>query len=304
MKARGVPEEELKVQRERGKKASRDIDDFCEETGRTRRRDREATPINAKFPPKESYIPELFPTEERDKMQEFFTGKKPQKTADIIQETTKQPEEENSLDELFADLWGDDSDASTYVATVEEEELRPSTKYGSFGIQNKDYPKELQLTGSEETYIENFLKDARGERTPKDFDYQPIMGQALRPVKTLEQNEAKRFVIQKEIDDATAKLSEAEKMIAQRKAEGYKGKSREQSFRDWKKLEKELEQAEDDIVYGQILEHASVGKQGIQYWYSQRKNQNTRLKYTDFASKVIDREKFALEHGFNGLNYD
>lgn len=76
MKARGVPEEELKVQRERVKKARCDIDDFCEETGRTRRRDREATPINAKFPPKGSYEPKLFPTEERDKMQEFFTGKK------------------------------------------------------------------------------------------------------------------------------------------------------------------------------------------------------------------------------------
>ena len=303
LKAQGASEDLLKAQQAKVKKASHDIDDFCEETGRTRRRDREATPINAKFPPKGSYDSKLFPTEERDKMQEFFTGKKPQTTADIIKEAEK-PQEENSLEELFADLWGDDSDTSAYVAPAEEEQFRPSTKYGSFGIQNKDYPKELQLSESEETYIENFLKDARGKRTPKDFDYQPIMGQALRPVKTLEQNEAKRFVVQKEIDDATAKLSEAEKMIAQRKAEGYKGKSREQSFRDWKKLEKELEQAEDDIVYGQILEHASVGKQGIQYWYSQRKNQNTRLKYTDFASKVIDREKFALEHGFNGLNYD
>jgi hypothetical protein len=72
MKARGVPEEELKVQRERVKKASHDIDDFCEETGRTRRRDRETTPINAKFPPKGSYIPALFPTEQRDKMRDWF----------------------------------------------------------------------------------------------------------------------------------------------------------------------------------------------------------------------------------------
>ena len=88
MKARGVPEEELKVQRERVKKASRDIDDFCEETGRTRRRDREATPINAKFPPKESYIPELFPTEERDKMREFFKGNT---TATVVPQQTAQP---------------------------------------------------------------------------------------------------------------------------------------------------------------------------------------------------------------------
>jgi hypothetical protein len=54
------------------KKASRDIDDFCEETGRTRRRDREATPINAKFPPKKSYDPKEFPHDERDRINDWF----------------------------------------------------------------------------------------------------------------------------------------------------------------------------------------------------------------------------------------
>ena len=72
LKAQGASEDILKAQQAKVKKASHDIDDFCEETGRTRRRDREATPINAKFPPKGSYIPALFPTEQRDKMQEFF----------------------------------------------------------------------------------------------------------------------------------------------------------------------------------------------------------------------------------------
>jgi hypothetical protein len=76
LKAQGASEDLLKAQQAKVKKASHDIDDFCEETGRTRRRDREATPINAKFPPKESYNPAEFPTTERDKMREFFTGKK------------------------------------------------------------------------------------------------------------------------------------------------------------------------------------------------------------------------------------
>jgi hypothetical protein len=76
MKAQGAPEAEIKEQRERVKKASQDIDDFCDETGRTRKKSREGTPVNAKFPPEGSYDQKEFPTAERDKMREFFTGKK------------------------------------------------------------------------------------------------------------------------------------------------------------------------------------------------------------------------------------
>ena len=76
MKAQGADPEVIKAQRAKVAKASSDIDDFCEETGRARRRNREYTPVNAKFPPKDSYNPAEFPTEQRDKMREFFTGKK------------------------------------------------------------------------------------------------------------------------------------------------------------------------------------------------------------------------------------
>lgn len=50
MKAQGAPDAEIKAQRERVKKASADIDEFCDETGRARRRNREYAPINATFP--------------------------------------------------------------------------------------------------------------------------------------------------------------------------------------------------------------------------------------------------------------
>ena len=76
MKAQGAPEAEIKAQRERVKQASQDIDDFCDQTGRARRKNREGTPINAKFPPEGSYDPKEFPTTERDKMREFFQPKK------------------------------------------------------------------------------------------------------------------------------------------------------------------------------------------------------------------------------------
>jgi len=74
MKAQGADEAAIKAQRDKVRKASADIDQFCEDTGRTRRRNREYAPVNAKFPPKDSYDPKEFPTTERDRMQRFFQG--------------------------------------------------------------------------------------------------------------------------------------------------------------------------------------------------------------------------------------
>ena len=50
MKAQGADPEAIKAQRAKVAKASSDIDDFCEETGRARRRNREAAPVNATWP--------------------------------------------------------------------------------------------------------------------------------------------------------------------------------------------------------------------------------------------------------------
>ena len=144
MKARGVPEEELKVQRERVKKASRDIDDFCEETGRTRRRDREATPINAKFPPKESYIPELFPTEERDKMREFFKGNAtatvvPQQMAQATSPATNIFGEQIKFSEKFnSSKWDKPKEIINNLATEYKTKLKevlPGSQRGAGDVQ-------------------------------------------------------------------------------------------------------------------------------------------------------------------------
>ena len=72
MKAQGADPEAIKAQRQKVAKASEDIDQFCEDTGRARRRNREYTPVNAKFPDKDTYDPTTFQTAERDKMRKFF----------------------------------------------------------------------------------------------------------------------------------------------------------------------------------------------------------------------------------------
>jgi hypothetical protein len=54
MKAQGASEEEIKAQRAKVHNASADIDEFCDETGRARRRNREYTPVNATWPKAET----------------------------------------------------------------------------------------------------------------------------------------------------------------------------------------------------------------------------------------------------------
>jgi uncharacterized protein YukE len=75
MKAQGASPEAIRAQKEKVRQASKDIDEFCEETGRTRKRNRERTPVNATWPDKKTYDPATFPTQERDKILETITGR-------------------------------------------------------------------------------------------------------------------------------------------------------------------------------------------------------------------------------------
>lgn len=50
MQAQGADEDAIKAQRAKVRKASDDLDQFCDETGRSRRRNREYTPIKAEWP--------------------------------------------------------------------------------------------------------------------------------------------------------------------------------------------------------------------------------------------------------------
>ena len=72
LKAQGADEDAIRAQQARVSAASSDIDAFCDETGRARRRNREYTPVNASFPPDDSYDPGLFPTDQQGMLNEFF----------------------------------------------------------------------------------------------------------------------------------------------------------------------------------------------------------------------------------------
>ena len=56
LKAQGADEAAIKAQKQRVRQASADIDDFCDETGRARRRNREAAPTRATWPTDEGPV--------------------------------------------------------------------------------------------------------------------------------------------------------------------------------------------------------------------------------------------------------
>ena len=72
MKARGVPEEQLKAQQARIKQSSSDIDEFCKQTGRARHRDREAVYTQREFPSKDTYDVKEFTRDQKDIIESFY----------------------------------------------------------------------------------------------------------------------------------------------------------------------------------------------------------------------------------------
>ncbi len=139
MKAQGADEAAILAQRDRVRAASADIDEFCNATGRARRRNREYAPIMADFPDPDTYNPAQFERQTQQKMRKYFKDQaeplqgmdpaapyknlkartepenQPQPApvqkpapAPAKQETkAPEPEEENTLEALFADLWNE-----------------------------------------------------------------------------------------------------------------------------------------------------------------------------------------------------
>ena len=74
LEAQGADEEAIKAQRDKVRAASADVQAFCDETGRTRRKSREYTPINATFPDKEEFNPSAAPRTTQQMIQEWAKG--------------------------------------------------------------------------------------------------------------------------------------------------------------------------------------------------------------------------------------
>ena len=71
MKAQGADEDIIRAQREKVRAASKDIDDFCDETGRVRRRNRESVYTKRDFP-SGNYDPAKFAREQQTRFDDYW----------------------------------------------------------------------------------------------------------------------------------------------------------------------------------------------------------------------------------------
>lgn len=71
LKAQGADEDIIRAQREKVRAASKDIDDFCDETGRVRRRNREAVYTKRDFP-SGNYDPAQFAREQQKRFDDYW----------------------------------------------------------------------------------------------------------------------------------------------------------------------------------------------------------------------------------------
>lgn len=73
-KAQGAPKEEIDALREKTRQSSRDIQDFCDRTGRARHKDREAVYTKRSFPAEDRYSVADFEKKQKDMIDRYFSG--------------------------------------------------------------------------------------------------------------------------------------------------------------------------------------------------------------------------------------
>ena len=91
MKAQGAPEDDIREQREKIRQTSQDIDDFCNETGRHRHRDREAVYTKREFPDADRYDVAKFERDQKELIDKFYQQGGEQQGYTFGQMTPKQP---------------------------------------------------------------------------------------------------------------------------------------------------------------------------------------------------------------------
>ena len=90
-KEQGAPQEELNRLREKCRNSSKDIDEFCKKTGRTRHRDREAVYTKRDFPDKEKYSVSEFERKQKELIDGFYKDGGAQQGYTAGQMTTNEP---------------------------------------------------------------------------------------------------------------------------------------------------------------------------------------------------------------------
>ena len=141
-------------------------------------------------------------------------------------------------------------------------------------------PAELQYTKSEQKLLDEMAEYDNLERRGRGH----TMGAREPEIEELQGRNGRLDVAGAEarIASLEQKVAEANDMIAQRRAEGYRGQQR--SYEQYQSLMRDL-RTSDENERRDILSSVSVGRDGIRYWQQQRKN----------AERAIERLRFAIK---------
>ena len=91
MKAQGATDEEIKAQRAKIRATDDKIDKFCDETGRTRRQDREGVYTKRSFPDKDTYDVSTFERTQKEQIDKYFNNGGAQQGYTFGELTPKEP---------------------------------------------------------------------------------------------------------------------------------------------------------------------------------------------------------------------
>ena len=185
----------------------------------------------------------------------------------LEQEEKKSPEEKEREDREYKER-----------KAKEEREERERKDFGQNGLLESEYPERLRLTKEEQEAIFDVYHsyaDPNHKAKPGVAVYNALSG-------------FPEEAIEKQRKAQEERLAEAEKMISERKEQGYsyantgmQGMSKKQKMALWN-------ESVAEAGHGVL-----VGEQGIKYWQSQRKQAKENLKWIDMAKKIAKRNEFA-----------
>ena len=208
-------------------------------------------------------------------------------------DNAKEPEtqEDSTLEDLFGDLWSGKVTEDELIQKNENHKKETEEeRLGFYGIEEKEYPADIRLTDYDNKRLEA-IKHYYDNNYKMPKDLAQIHPDELRLAKgddsmfSMKMSEAER-------KEQEQRKSAAQEEIDLKKEQGYKGLSKEESYKRWKSLSKELAGADEFEALEQKKFYA-VGKEGIQYWQRERKAAEREIMRIDFTVKLYDRLMFS-----------
>ena len=208
-------------------------------------------------------------------------------------DNAKEPETrgDSTLEDLFGDLWSGKVTEDELIQKNENPKKETEEeRLGFYGIEEKEYPADIRLTDYDNKRLEAIKHYYDNDyKMPKDLAQ--IHPDELRLAKgddsmfSMKMSEAER-------KEQEQRKSAAQEEIDLKKEQGYKGLGKEESYKRWKSLSKELAGA-DEFEALELKKFYAVGKEGIQYWQRERKDAEREIKRIDFTEKLYERLMFS-----------